>query len=120
MLKWLRNSWRTALVAGVGALCSPTFASKTSASVPNNRSDGFVILKRENGALLISERGSPFQPLNLGDTSEAAELHNLFRKLSPDGSAVRVPIDRRIVADGGMGASKPLQKKQGRSSSGKR
>jgi hypothetical protein len=120
MLKWLRNSWRTTLVAGVSALFSPAFAPKASASVPSDRSDGSVILKRENGALLISERGSPFQPLNLGDTPEAAELHNLFRKLSPNGSAVRIPVDRRIVADGGMGASKPLQKKQGRPSSGKR
>ncbi|MFC5085526.1 hypothetical protein [Microvirga arabica] len=72
------------------------------------------MLKREKGALLISERGRPFKPLNLADTPEAAELQNLFQKLSPDGSAIRVPVDRRIVAEGGMGTSKlPQRKKRG-------
>ena len=68
---------------------------------------------------MISERGGPFEPLELDDTPEAVELQQLFHRLSSDGSAVRVPVNRRIVADGGMGISKPSQKKTERSS-GKR
>jgi hypothetical protein len=107
MLNWLRYSWRTIFVAGVGALFSPNvFTNQAAASAPPSEYDGTAVLKRENGVLLISERGGPFERLNLGDTPEAADLWNLLQKLAPDGSAVRIPIDRRIVADGGVSAHK--------------
>jgi hypothetical protein len=113
MLKWLRYSWRTIFVAGIGALFSPNVSTnQAAASVAPGEYDGTVVLKRENGSLLISERGGPFERLDLGDTPEAADLWNLLQKLSPDGSAVRVPIDRHVVADGGVSAYKPRPAKK--------
>jgi hypothetical protein len=93
--------------ASVGTTAAGTLAAGTQL-------DGSVVLKRENGSLLISEHGGPFERLDLGDTPEAAELRRLLDKLAPDGSVVSVPIDNRIVADGGVSAYRPPPaKKQG-------
>ncbi len=113
MSDWLKYSYRTALLAGIGALFSVNLGvTNASASVMRDDSlsrddvDGSVLLKQENGSWLISERGGPFEPLDLGDTPEAKEFETLFGQLSPDRSAVHIPVDRRIVADGGVGVAK--------------
>jgi hypothetical protein len=121
MLNWLRYSYQLVLAVGFGTLLSANLGNtNANASVASDQLGGSVILKQENGSLLISEGGRPFEPLDLGDTPEATELRTLFRRLSPDGSAVRIPVDRRIVADGGVGVSKsPPPETKRKQSSGK-
>jgi hypothetical protein len=105
MFQWLRYSWQTALLAGVGSLLSPYVAAKDMAPpTDSSHVEGVVLMKYENGRLFISENGSSVEPLDLGETPEATQLRNLVRSLSPDGSLVEIPVDRRIVADGGVSA----------------
>jgi hypothetical protein len=120
MFQRLRYSWRTVFLAGVGALFSPHLAAKESApTTERGHVEGTVLMKYEGRGLFVSENGGSFQPLELGETPEAESLWNLLRKLSPDGSAVRVPVDRRIVADGGVSAyRKGRQQKRNEPSAG--
>jgi hypothetical protein len=78
-------------------------------------------LKYEEGKLFISEGRGGFERLDLGETPEATALYDLLRKVSSDGSLVRIPVDRRIVADGGVGIYRQSreQKKDGQSSKGR-
>jgi hypothetical protein len=52
----------------------------------------------------ISQDGSSFEELRLGDTPEAAHLRKLLRDAGAAGPSVSVPIDSMIVASGGGGA----------------
>src|SRR5687767_9614398 len=105
MFQWLRYSWQTALLAGVGSLLSPYVAAKDMAPpTDSSHVEGVVLMKYENGQLFIAENGGSVEPLDLGETPEATQLRNLVRSLSPDGSLVEIPVDRRIVADGGVSA----------------
>jgi hypothetical protein len=120
MAKWLQRSWRATLLTGIGALLSPLGLSGSKASNPPDGRNHYIIVKREHGVLLMSERGHPFESLELGDTPEAREFNAVFDRLSPDGSAVRVPVDRRIVADGGMGVAKSTSAKKQKKASSER
>jgi hypothetical protein len=94
--------WR-ALMTGAGALFAG--AAQAAPALPaqgQSSPQGTVFLKSDKGQVLLSERGGAFAPLFLGNSPEAAELAKLLRQLSPDGSAVAVPVNRLIVADGGM------------------
>jgi hypothetical protein len=96
-VRWL------ALVTGTSALFAG--AAQAASALPaqsQSSPQGMVFLKLDKGQILLSERGGAFAPLLLGETPEAAELAKLLRQLSPDGSVVAVPVDRLIVADGGM------------------
>jgi hypothetical protein len=53
--------------------------------------------------VLMSQNGSSFEELRLGDTPEAAHLKNLLRDAGPLGQSVSVPIGSMIVASGGGG-----------------
>jgi hypothetical protein len=112
MLRWPRYLWLSALVGFAAVFSSSIGARQTEPQIPADDPDGAVRLKVENGHFLISERGGPFAVLDLGDTTEASELKRLFERLSPDGAAVRVPTDNRLVADGGVSAYKPSPTKK--------
>ena len=105
-MRWPKYSWLSALVGFASVLSSSVGAHQADPQPPADDLDGTVRLKSENGHLMVSERGGPFELLDLGDTAEASDFKLLFERLSPDGSAVRVPTDRRVVADGGVSAYK--------------
>ena len=93
--------WPTAFLAGIGAFLFPHLAAR-GAVPPSGGQSGTALVKIENDRVMIAEGDSSFEPLDVGDTPEAVMLRDLIRRLSPDGSVVRIPVDRRIVADGGV------------------
>jgi hypothetical protein len=67
-----------------------------------------VIVRIERDSVHISQDGSSFEELRLGDTPEAAHLKKLLRDAGA-GQSIPVPIGAMIVASGGGGhkAEKP-------------
>jgi hypothetical protein len=71
-----------------------------------------VAIRIEGEKIYISQRGSAFEDLRLGDTPDAAHLRKLLRDAGAEGQSVSVPIGSMIVASGGGSGSgqKPKQK----------
>jgi hypothetical protein len=60
-----------------------------------------VALKMVGETIYVSQGGSAFEELRLGDTPETARLRNLLRDAGAMGQAVSVPVGSMIVASGG-------------------
>jgi hypothetical protein len=71
-----------------------------------------VAVRIDGENIYISQRGSAFEELRLGDTSDAAHLRKLLRDAGAEGQPVSVPIGSMIVASGGGSGKgeKPKQK----------
>lgn len=88
---------------GVGAVLS---AGSAAALAGRGETTGTVLLKHEGGMLLLSEAGRPFERLDLGSSAAAQELLGLIRQLQPEGTAIEIPLDHRMVAGGGASVHK--------------
>lgn len=60
-----------------------------------------VAVRIDGDNIYISQRGSAFEELRLGDTPDAAHLRKLLRDAGAEGQSVSVPIGAMIVASGG-------------------
>jgi len=60
-----------------------------------------VVVKIDGEKLFISQDGSHFEELRLGDTREALHLRKLLRDEVSDGQSVTLPVGSMIVASGG-------------------
>ncbi len=129
----LRNIWShlpawAALLLGGG-----TFISGARADIkpqPPSRLDlqaHEVIVKIDGENIFISQDGSHFEVLRLGDTPEASHLRKLLRDEVSDGQAVAIPVGSMIVASGGASgkgwgwktAPHPTSKPSGKKENGK-
>jgi hypothetical protein len=106
MLKKVDHFWRMFASVGLGAVLSSA-PGPAAALAPETPGASAVVLKHEGGAVFLSQAGRPFERLELGDTPEMRELLSVLRQLSPDGSAVTIPLDQSIVAGGGASVHKP-------------
>jgi hypothetical protein len=94
-------AWGAVLLSG-GALISGARAD--TKPQPPSRSDfgaHEVAVKVDGENILISQDGSNFEELRLGDTPEALHLRKLLRDEGFDGLAVTIPVGSMIVASGG-------------------
>ncbi len=80
-----------------------------------------VAIRIEGENIYISQRGSAFEKLCLGDTPDAAHLRKLLRDAGAVGQSVSVPIGSMIVASGGGSGSgeKPKQRTSKETTDGK-
>jgi hypothetical protein len=71
-----------------------------------------VAIRIEGENIYISQRGSAFEELRLGDTPDAAHLRKLLRGAGAERQSISVPIGSMIVASGGGSGKgeKPKQK----------
>jgi len=71
-----------------------------------------VAMRIEGENIFISQGGSAFEELRLGDTPEAARLRKLLREAGAARQSVSVPVGSMIVASGGGSGKgeKPRQK----------
>ncbi len=60
-----------------------------------------VAVRIDGEKIYISQRGSAFEELRLGDTPDAAHLRKLLRDAGAEGQSISVPIGAMIVASGG-------------------
>jgi hypothetical protein len=112
----LKNIWSQlpawgALILGFGALLAggaradklqldPPEATPEPSRRSASRLDE-VAIRIEGENIYISQRGSAFEELRLGDTTDAAHLRKLLRDAGAAGQSVSVPIGSMIVASGG-------------------
>jgi len=77
-----------------------------------------VAVRIEGENIYISQRGSAFEELRLGNTPDAAHLRKLLRDAGAGSQSVSLPIGSMIVASGGGSGSgqKPKQKASKKSS----
>jgi hypothetical protein len=108
-----------ALLLGFGALIGgaradrPELPSGTTPE-PSSRSSSRsneVAVRIDGENIYISQDGSTFEELYLGDTPEAAHLRKLLRDEGADGRSVSIPVGSMIVASGG-GSGKGQKPKQ--------
>jgi hypothetical protein len=110
----LRNIWSHlpawgALLLGLGALIGDARADRpelrpagaTPEPSQSASRSGEVAVRIDGEKIYISQDGSTFEELRLGDTPEAAHLKQLLRDAGPDGRSVSVPVGSMIVASGG-------------------
>jgi hypothetical protein len=103
----LRNFWSyipawVALLFGGGALMSNAQADVKQP--PQGQPDFAtreVVVKTDGEHILISQDGSKFEELRLGDSREALHLRKLLRDETSDGRTITVPVGSMIVASGG-------------------
>jgi len=94
-------AWGALLLSG-GALISGARADVKPQ--PPSRSDfeaHEVVVKIDGENIFISQDGSNFEELRLGDTREALHLRKLLRDEVSDGRSVTIPVGSMIVASGG-------------------
>lgn len=94
-------AWAALLLSG-GALISSARADVKPR--PPSQSDlqaHEVVVKIDGENIFISQDGSNFEVLRLGDTPEALHLRKLLRDEASDGRAVSIPVGSMIVASGG-------------------
>lgn len=126
LLAWM------ALLFGGGALMSTAQADQPKPRPPESIPDLFgqplsrpdeVVLRLDGENIYLSQGGSAFEELRLGDTPEALHLRNLLRDAGGREQSVSVPIGATIVASGGGGTSgwgwKPKEKTPPSSERGK-
>jgi hypothetical protein len=103
----LRNFWShipawVALLFGGGALMSSAQADvKQQPQGQPDFTTREVVVKTDGEHILISQDGSKFEELRLGDTREALHLRKLLRDETSDGRTITVPVGSMIVASGG-------------------
>jgi hypothetical protein len=115
---------------GFGALVGdaradrPEFRPSGTTPEPSSRSASRpdeVAVRIDGENIYISQDGSLFEELRLGDTPEAALLKKLLRDEAADGRSVSVPVGSMIVASGGGSGKgqKPRQQNSGKTGNGK-
>jgi hypothetical protein len=103
----LRNIWSRLPAWGALLLSGGALMSGARADVkpqPPGRSDfeaREVVVKVDGEKLFISQDGSHFEELRLGDTREALHLRKLLQDEVSDGQSVTLPVGSMIVASGG-------------------
>jgi hypothetical protein len=103
----LRNIWSHlpawgALLLSGGALLSGARADVTPQPPGQSNLEAHeVVVKIDGEKLFISQDGSRFEELRLGDTREAVHLRKLLRDEVADGQSVTLPVGSMIVASGG-------------------
>lgn len=100
----LRNIWSYLPAWGALLLSGGALVSGARADQPPSRSDleaREVVVKIDGEKLFISQDGSQFEELRLGDTHESLHLRNLLRDEVSDGQSVTLPVGSMIVASGG-------------------
>lgn len=98
-----------ALLLGGGALVSGARADVQPQ--PPGPPEHQVVVKLDGENIFISQDGSNFEELRLGDTREALLFRKLLRDEVSDGRTVTIPVGSMIVASGGAQGkgSKPPQ-----------
>ena len=71
-----------------------------------------VAIRIDGENIYISQRGSAFEELRLGDTPDAAHLRKLLRDAGAVGQSISVPIGSMIVASGGGSGTGAKPKQQ--------
>jgi hypothetical protein len=66
-------------------------------------------LRCEDGRILLSEGGGPFQEVQLGDNEDAARLRALLAQTAVSDAPLDVTVQPVVVADGGQSPSWPKQ-----------
>jgi hypothetical protein len=117
---WLQLPAWGALLLGFGALLGPEARAdqsriqrspeSQSAKRPAAQSDE-VTIRLDGETIYVSQGGSRFEELRVGNTLEAAHLRKLLRDAGAVGQSVSVPIGSMIVASGG-GSGKGWKPKQ--------
>jgi hypothetical protein len=82
-----------ALLLGFGALIGGARADRAGS--------GEIMVRIDGENIYISQDGSTFEQLRLGDTPETAHLKQLLRDEGADRRSVSVPVGSMIVASGG-------------------
>jgi hypothetical protein len=103
------------LPAGLAVLLAPLGGTPiASAAVLSPAPDtGCVMLRHDGADIYLAERGGSFAKLDLGDTAESRALLVILRQVAPEGADIVVPVDGRIVADGGASVRKGGPRKSG-------
>ena len=108
-LSWLRLSQWGALMLGA-AFASNAWAGRPDLLTPertgvpsNQRGPQFdeVLVRIEGTKIYISEGGSAFEELSLGETLDAAGLRKLLTDAGAAKIAIAVPVGSIVVASGG-------------------
>ena len=104
-MAWKKSGTGRSGVSGWGALLlglGGVLPSGEQASAASNfNMTDVVSLRAEGDKIYLSQGGSPFEELSLGETPEALQLRKL---LGDTGSAgISAPVDSFIVANGGSG-----------------
>ena len=118
-----------ALLLGFGALIGDAQADRPelrpSGTAPEPSSPSFskpgeVAVRIDGENIYISQDGSTFEQLYLGDTPEAAHLRKLLLDEGAARGSVSIPVGAMIVASGGGGGNgqKPRQQSSRASSNG--
>jgi len=118
---WLRLPTWGALMLGFGGLVAGGARADKSEFLPpgttpesvkqRGSSSDEVAIRTEGEKIYISQRGSAFEELLLGDTADAAHLRELLREAGATDHPVAVPVGSIIVANGG-GAGNGTKPKQ--------
>lgn len=124
----LKSTWSqllagSAAILGLGTLLGggaradiPQFRSTGTIPEPSARTASRadeVIVRMIGDNIHVSQDGSSFEELRLGDTPEAGHLKNLLRDAGASGRSISVPIGVTIVASGGGGAKGEKPKDSG-------
>lgn len=110
-----------ALMLGFGVLAGDARADQSQHRPPESTPDpsgrptsnaNEVAVRLEGENVFISQDGSAFEELHLGDTPEAVHLKRLLRDAGAEGHSVSIPVGAMIVASGGGGGKgeKPKQR----------
>lgn len=95
---WLRLPGRAAVLIGLGALS--TAGARADVSDQDCRAaSGDVLIRSEGGRIYLSEGGSGFEELRLGDTAEARHLRQLLEEHVAGPAGLR--LNPTILAGGG-------------------
>jgi hypothetical protein len=125
-----RNIWSNLLAWGALLLSGGALISGARADIkpqPASRSDlgaQEVAVKIDGESIFISQDGSNFEELRLGNTREAVLLKKLLREEGTDGRSVPVPVGSMIVASGGASGKgkkpqQPTSRVSGKTENGK-
>jgi hypothetical protein len=94
-------AWGALLLSGGALIGSARADVKPQPPSRSNLEAHEVVVKVDGERLFISQDGSHFEELRLGDTREAVHLRKLLRDEVSDGRSVTVPVGSMIVASGG-------------------
>ena len=70
-----------------------------------------VSLRCEDGRILLSEAGGPFQEIRLGENEDAARLRAMLTQAGAFDAPVDVNVPPAVVADGGQSVTGPKEDK---------
>ena len=102
------SSTRNALVAGFGAILGIAVQGQAHAlgvgqecGSQERDTGSFVRLRIDGERLLLSERGRPFEELDISALPQAADLTEMIRASMPASGVLELPVGPAIIASGG-------------------